>query len=343
MGKIEHVFDESVASTMVAIIIPTLNEERHILATLDSLARQSSGRCREIIVVDGGSSDATCDIVLQYSLRDPRVRLIHNEQQLQAAGINLAVRQLDPDTQYFIRADAHSVYPDDFIDKLLTAALTHGAQSVVTRLKAEGETCFQRAVGMVSNSVIGTGGAVHRIGGNSRWVEHGHHALFSVSSFKSLGGYDESFVANEDAEFDFRLCAAGGRIWFSNDSTIIYSPRATPAALANQYFRYGAGRARNLLKHGGKLRLRQLLPPMTVLIVSLCLFLSLASPWYLLVPFAYLGGVALGTLSIFSRIRSRCALAGIIAAPIMHFAWGAGFLVTYLRSRAMMRSVSSIR
>lgn len=343
MGKLEHDFEAKLASAMVGIVIPTLNEERHILATLDSLARQSSGRCREIIVVDGGSTDATCDIVLQYSLRDPRVRLLHNENQLQSAGINLAVRHLDPDTRYFIRADAHSVYPDDFVDKLLNAAITYDAQSVVTRLKASGDTCFQRAVGLVSNSVIGTGGALHRIGGQSRWVEHGHHALFDVRSFKSLGGYDESFVANEDAEFDVRLCASGGRIWFSNDSTIIYSPRETPAALATQYFRYGAGRARNLLKHGNKLRLRQLLPPLTVLVVSLCLCLSLMSLWYLLVPCAYLFGVAVGTLSIYSKIRTRCALASIIAAPIMHFAWGAGFLVTYLRIRGPLRFVSSLQ
>ncbi|MAL24285.1 MAG: succinoglycan biosynthesis protein exoa [Croceicoccus sp.] len=335
MGNLAFDFATDAETALVAIIIPTLNEEDHIEATLDALARQSLGYCKEIIVVDGGSSDATCAIVRDYADRDDRVRLIHNANRLQSSGINLAVSQLDPDTRYFIRADAHSVYPEDFVEKLLNAAVSSGAQSVVTRLKAEGQTCFQRAVGMVSNSIIGTGGAIHRVGGDSRFVDHGHHALFDRHYFATIGGYDESFATNEDAEFDVRLCAAGGKIWFSNDSTITYLPRSTPKALACQYFAYGAGRARNLMKHRNGLRLRQLLPPLTVLVVSMCMALSLSSPWFLIVPLIYLLAVGFATILIYNKLKARCALAGIIAAPIMHFSWGAGFitgLTTYRRN-----------
>lgn len=330
MGNLAFEFETDAATSLVAIIIPTLNEELHIWSTLNALARQSLGCCREIIVVDGGSTDATCTLVRQYAELDDRVRLIHNANRLQSSGINLAVSQIDPDTRYFIRADAHSVYPDNFVEKLLSAAVTSGAQSVVTRLKAEGETCFQRAVSMVSNSVIGTGGAIHRVGGESRFVDHGHHALFDRHYFATIGGYDESFATNEDAEFDVRLCAAGGKIWFSNDSTITYLPRSTPKALAMQYFAYGAGRARNLMKHRNGLRLRQLLPPMTVLLVALCLALSLSSPWFLVVPMIYMAAVGFATLAIYHKLKARCALAGIIAAPIMHFAWGAGFIAEFV-------------
>ena len=41
----------------VSIIVPALNEEAHILATLKAL-QQLSGE-KEILVVDGGSTDAT--------------------------------------------------------------------------------------------------------------------------------------------------------------------------------------------------------------------------------------------------------------------------------------------
>lgn len=330
MGDLAYDFDRDAVTSLVAIVIPTLNEEAHIWATLDALARQSLGCCKEIIVVDGGSTDATCALVQKYVERDERVRLIHNANRLQSSGINLAVSQIDPDTRYFIRADAHSVYPDDFVEQLLSAAVTSGAQSVVTRLKAEGQTCFQRAVGMVSNSVIGTGGAIHRVGGDSRFVDHGHHALFDRHYFATIGGYDESFATNEDAEFDVRLCAAGGKIWFSNDSTITYFPRSTPKALATQYFAYGAGRARNLMKHRNGLRFRQLLPPMTVLIVALCLALSLSSAWFLVVPLIYMAAVGVATLMIYHKLRARCALAGMIAVPIMHFSWGAGFIAEFV-------------
>ena len=48
------------------------------------------------------------------------------------------------------------------------------------------------------------GGAAHRRLSGGGWVDHGHHALFALSKFRALRGYDEAFLANEDAEFDVR-------------------------------------------------------------------------------------------------------------------------------------------
>ena len=46
---------------MLSVVIPAYNEARALPATLDHLAGQTGNH--EIIVVDGGSSDATRDIV----------------------------------------------------------------------------------------------------------------------------------------------------------------------------------------------------------------------------------------------------------------------------------------
>jgi rSAM/selenodomain-associated transferase 2 len=45
------------AKALVTIVVPTLNEEAHILATLSALQQLAGDK--EIIVVDGGSADAT--------------------------------------------------------------------------------------------------------------------------------------------------------------------------------------------------------------------------------------------------------------------------------------------
>ncbi|MFQ5755770.1 MAG: TIGR04283 family arsenosugar biosynthesis glycosyltransferase [Acidiferrobacterales bacterium] len=55
---------------MVIVIIPTYNEEKALPATLEHLLRQAGEY--EVIVVDGGSSDRTCQIVRG----EPRVRLL---------------------------------------------------------------------------------------------------------------------------------------------------------------------------------------------------------------------------------------------------------------------------
>ena len=55
---------------MVSVIIPTLNEEKALRATLEALFHQAG--LYEVIVVDGGSSDRTREI----ADADPRLRFV---------------------------------------------------------------------------------------------------------------------------------------------------------------------------------------------------------------------------------------------------------------------------
>ncbi len=59
---------------MISVIIPTLNEERALPATLAAILAQSVDL--EVIVVDGGSVDRTLQIVEEISARDPRFQLL---------------------------------------------------------------------------------------------------------------------------------------------------------------------------------------------------------------------------------------------------------------------------
>ena len=51
-----------------------------------------------------------------------------------------------------------------------------------------------------------------------------------VAAFRAVGGYDESFSHNEDAELDYRLRAAGYRIWMTDKTFMVYYPRASVSA-----------------------------------------------------------------------------------------------------------------
>ena len=82
------------------------------------------------------------------------------------------------------------------------------ADSVVVSMNAEGSACLQRAAAAAQNSLLGNGGSSHRIRSDGRWVDHGHHALMTTAAFKAVGGYDEAFSHNEDAELDVRLTKA---------------------------------------------------------------------------------------------------------------------------------------
>lgn len=158
------------------------------------------------------------------------------------------------------------------------------------------------------------------------FVDHGHHAGFDLPLFINAGGYDETFSHNEDAEFDVRLRRAGHRIFLDAQIRVSYLPRASVRGLARQYYNYGRGRARTLLKHGEKPRLRQLIPPATLMACVSGVALAPLSAWTLAVPAVYLSVLLGASLGIALRRRSACGLLAGLASAVMHMSWAAGLL-----------------
>jgi succinoglycan biosynthesis protein ExoA len=308
----------------VLIVIPTLNEARVIAALVARMLDDDGLADPLVVVADGGSTDGTRDIVREIARRDPRVRLISNPGRLQSAGLNLAALSVGGDRRWLVRADAHADYPKNYASSLIAEGLRTGASSVVVSMLTVGETPFQRAAAAAQNSRLGAGGAPHRVASEGQWVDHGHHALFSLAAFEAAGGYDETFSHNEDAEFDLRLSRQGGRIWLTDKVRIGYHPRRTPAALWRQYFSYGKGRARTALKHYSPLKIRQALP----LAVAPAALGAVLSPlyWPLMVPaLAWaLGSLTFGVVLTVRKGDGATLLAGPVAM-IMHLAWSAGF------------------
>ncbi|TZG25833.1 glycosyltransferase family 2 protein [Sphingomonas montanisoli] len=309
------------------VVIPTLNEARHIARVIADLSAAPRVDANMLFVVaDGGSTDGTQAIVEGIAAGRDDLQLLHNPRKLQSAAINLAVERYGDGRDLLIRCDAHADYPVGFIKNLVDAYDRGEADAIVVPMDSVGATCFQRAVGWVSDSKVGSGGSAHRGGAVSGYVDHGHHALFRMDSFRAAGGYDPSFTHNEDAELDCRQRALGSRIFLDAAIRLRYAPRATPRKLARQYFNYGKGRSRTVRRHRGSLRARQLAVPFLVIGTLAALLLSYVTPIFLLLPALYLA--ILGTTAVRIAIdqRSACGLLAAPAAAIMHFAWGSGFL-----------------
>ena len=311
---------------MIAVLIPTLDEEVHIGGLLQSLLDVPCADILEIWVIDGGSRDRTRQIVQSMASIDARINLLDNPQRRQSAAVNIAADRADPQVDVLVRLDAHAEYPAGFVQAVTATLREKQADSVVVRLLSRGETNFQRAVAAMSNSRLGTGGSLHRVGGSSRWIDHGHHAAFRRESFSRLGGYDSRFVANEDAEFDARLRRSGGRIWLDGNLDVVYWPRSTPSALSRQYFVYGRGRAQNSCKHK-EVKVRQLIAPMLVLSSGLAILIAPVFVWSLLIPLAYIGLLLSVSISTMLRSRKMSDIATGGALAIMHLSWGIGFLL----------------
>lgn len=316
------------AAPELAVVVPVLNEAGYIEACLQSLLPQAAAAGAIIVVMDGGSTDGTLDILNRMAEAAPILQVRNNPGRLQSAALNLAARSLPESVRLLLRADAHAVYPKDFILRCREAQRVHAVASVVVPMRNVGVTGLQRAIAAAQSSRLGNGGAAHRHGARSGFVEHGHHALFDRDVFRSLGGYDESFSHNEDAEFDMRARAAGVRIWMCAEAPVTYFPRRSLRALARQYVRHGAGRARTLRRHRTWPRLRQMAAPAALALNTLCLALLPFDARFGGLPLLYAGACGAVGLRAALKCRDPWLLAASPALTVMHAAWGAGFLWT---------------
>ncbi|MFS8046210.1 glycosyltransferase family 2 protein [Rhizobium sp. BR 314] len=324
---------ESSRDMHCVIVIPCLNEERHIEPLIGKLKQALDELDARIVVADGGSSDRTRDIVREIAARDPRVLLIDNPKRLQSAAINLAIETFGDGYEYFIRIDAHGDYPDDYCQTLVREAGATEADSVVVAMRTMGFSAFQKATAVAQNSKLGNGGSKHREGAKGHWAEHGHHALMRVAAFRAVGGYDETFSHNEDAELDYRLHKAGYRIWLTDKTAMTYYPRASISTLFKQYLGYGRGRARNILKHRSMPSLRQMLP-LAVVPIFIGAFLAILN-WIAVIPVS-LWAVACIAYGFWIAVGQRNPYGPLaaISAMVMHFAWSMGFWMEVLSFRS---------
>ena len=85
---------------MVSVIVPTYNEEQALPGTLRSLLMQPGDY--EVIVVDGGSDDRTCEI----ARAEPRIRLL-SAPKGRASQMNAGAKEAKGTWLLFLHADTH--------------------------------------------------------------------------------------------------------------------------------------------------------------------------------------------------------------------------------------------
>jgi hypothetical protein len=230
--------------------------------------------------------------------------------------------------------DVHCEYAVDYVRRCVEVLERTGADNVGGAQRARATTPFQRAVCAALESPLGVGGASYRASGREGFVDTVYLGAFRRRVFEQVGLYDPRAVTNEDAELNQRIHAAGGRVYLSREIVVHYAPRDSARRLARQYYGYGRGRARTLLKHRGLLSLRPMIPFLMVVVGTALVATSRLHP---LAPLA-LGAYAALTGVEAVRVGRNLGAAGIATVwgifPLLHVAHGVGFatgLFRYLR------------
>lgn len=89
---------------MVSVIVPVYNVEKYLHRCVDSILAQTFTDF-ELILVDDGSPDNCGAICDEYAQRDSRVRVIHQQNQGQAAARNRAVAEANGEWIHFVDSD----------------------------------------------------------------------------------------------------------------------------------------------------------------------------------------------------------------------------------------------
>ncbi len=314
--------------------MPAFNEEHYIEACIASVQAQDyPAELIEILVADGRSTDRTREILAHLSAVDPRVKLVDNPARLQAAGLGLMVKQAKGDV--IVRMDVHAEYAPDYVRKCVETLERTSADNVGGAQRAKAKTFFQRALCAALQSPLGVGGARYRSENAEGFVDTVFLGAFRRKVFETIGLWDPGAITNEDAELNQRILESGGKIYLSKEIVVHYFPRDSAKSLAKQYFKYGTGRARTLLKLGKFPTLRPLVP---FFVVSGAAALVLCPPLWPLAPAAF-AAYALATGAEAVRVGRHLGIAAIPTVwsifPVLHASHGAGFaagLLRYLRN-----------
>jgi succinoglycan biosynthesis protein ExoA len=315
---------------LVTLAIPCRNEERFIAQTVRCALGQDYPPDRlEVLVADGCSTDRTRAILAELSRADGRLRVIDNPERIQAAGMNAMIRQARGDV--VIRLDAHAEYASDYARRCVEVLERTGADNVGGAQRARAASWFQRVFCAAMSSPLGGGGAAYKSAQAEGFVDTVYCGAFRRRVFETVGLFDARAVTNEDAELNQRIAAAGGRVYLSRDIVAHYYPRDSFRAVARQYFAYGQGRARTVLKHRRFLTLRPLASLGAVAGGAV-----LVATWplhHLTLPVLalYALGCGLEAVRVGARVGAWAVPFVWALFPVMHAAHGVGMISGFVR------------
>lgn len=314
------------AHDLVTVAIPARNEERSLPALLDSVRRQTHTEL-QILVVDGGSTDATARIVAEAAEQDPRVELLHNPARVIPVAMNLAAEHAAG--KWFVRIDAHCRVPEDYVERVVEGLGTGRWGGVGGRKDARGHTSQGRAIAEVMGSPFAQGNSVYHYGDTAQAVDHIPFGAYPTALVRELGGWSPTQLVNEDFEFDHRVRLAGHDLLFDPEIRIDWDCRQRVSDLFRQYRRYGAGKVQTLVRHPDSLGARHLAAPglVAALGASGPMLLSRRTRWAgAAVVLPYAGLIAVATARTAPRLADTRDRKWVpVAFAALHLGWGLGF------------------
>ncbi len=220
--------------TVVSVVIPVLNGAEMIGDTLRAVLGQArAGAELEVIVVDNGSTDATCEVVSHFP-----VTLLHAAVPGVSAGRNVGLAACRGDI--YINVDADTLPSRTWLRELLRpfddpAVVLVGGRTISFRPESGAERYIERAGLFRPENSVHNPDLPFVIGCN---------LAVRTTAARAIGGWDEGMVRGEDIDFSVRLRRAfPAPIHYREEAVLFHRNRSDERALAAQAHGYGYGMA----------------------------------------------------------------------------------------------------
>jgi glycosyltransferase involved in cell wall biosynthesis len=287
----------------VSVIATVLNEQTAIRRLLESLAAQTHPP-DEVVIVDGGSTDGTLDLLKEWTAADAFPLLVlerpgANISQGRNAAIEAATGDVMATTDAGVRMDA------GWLEALLApfegdAGTTSSPVSVVSGwFVADPHTVFETVMGA---TVLPHVDEVER----ETFLPSSRSVAFRREAWAAVGGYPEWLDYCEDLIFDFRLRDLYGPFPFASEARVHFRPRNNLRAFFKQYYQYARGDGKaDLWRRRHAIRYLTYL----VLMPGLVMLALVHSPWWWL---ALLAGLAAYTARPYRRLWLMLGCYGLL-------------------------------
>ena len=312
----------------VTVITPARNAAETIERCVTSVLGQRFEGDFEYIVVEGGSTDETRQIIERCLERaGGKLRLFKGPGIGPAAARNVGIKKAGGDIIVFIDADCEA--SEWWLRSLIQPFQWRDVGGVCGTVKTP------KGLGLVGG-VVGLDWEYRqeeKIVKRMRWF-HFMNTAYRREVFRRIGLLDEALTTGEDQEFFRRALSGGYKFFFVEGAMVYHYHRSTLRRFLSQFFNYGKG-SYTALRRGGDLETLPLFLYFLLLLGSLALIsLRQIFGYVFLALFALgFGKYLLDSLQVFYRSRELLSLLIGPLAYLGRFAKFLGFIYSLLRVR----------
>ena len=218
----------------VSLICTLKNEESSIKEFLDSLSFQSRPP-DEIVIVDGGSTDKTVEIIKSYIEEGALIKLIVEDGANIAEGRNIAIKNAKHDV--IASTDAGCRIDKDWLKNLIKPFVGDSSVAVVSGwYEADARTDFERCVAELTYPKL-----ERVMKALDKFLPSSRSVAYKKECWEKVGGYPEWLYTAEDTLFDLNSKKAGCKFVFAPDAVVYWNVRPNLRSLFKQFYLYAKG------------------------------------------------------------------------------------------------------